>query len=552
MSSITSPVRQVPTEFHEGKFKARSILSPEGFPVRALIKVYPRRVIPLVFLPGIMGSNLRLKENGAAAWRPPNGKADGIVELVRYLNKDAGARQRVLHPALVEVDEDGPLVVDSRVEAQLLGANRADLDRFAELHGWGELHQESYAFILNTLHDNLHNILDADGRPSPYWSRFVLKAQGKKEFGAEKEFKNLSADDLKKFSSAAYPVHAVGYNWLQSNHLSANRVAERVEAIIRFYRDTLGKDCHKVILVTHSMGGLVGRAFTNLLNSQSVLGVVHGVMPAIGAPATYKRMRAGFEGVAQVLLGRNGAETTAVLSQSPGPLELLPTSEYSTRVDGQKRHWLRAQFRSPLNAKYNTESLLGAGDPYEKIYLNQANWWRLVHNSLLRPDGSSQTRSTIRSKNDAFRAFARNLETAREFHQQIAGKYHSNSHAFYAADPDQPSWGEVRWNASGQADNLTDAEFLSDNLNGLVLVKSKAGISTLDIAEPDVPGDGTVPEVSGQAPRDFVKQIFRHEGKKAGHPSYEHQFAYGQDFVAGLTLYSVARLTLDAGILDGR
>lgn len=548
----TTPLRQVRTEFHAGKFKAKSILSPEGFPVRALIKVYPRRVIPVIFLPGVMGTNLRLKRDGAAAWRPPNGKWEGVVQLISYLGKDANARKKTLHPDLVEVDEDGPLKLTSDVETQLMGEGKGDSEKYAQLHGWGELHQESYAFILNTLHHNLHNILNESGDPSPYWQRFVLKAQGGKEFGAEKDFVPVAPTELKKFSRAAYPVHAIGYNWLQSNLDSATRVAERVEAIINFYSKTLGKDCDKVLLVTHSMGGLVARAYTELKASNRVLGVVHGVMPAIGAPATYKRMRAGFEGVAKVLLGRNGAETTAVLAQSPGPLQLLPSGEYAARVNGEKRHWLRANFLSPLNPKFNTETMLGAGDPYDKIYLNQTNWWRLAFDSLLHP-AATKGRSQIRGQNPELRSFRRNIETVRKFQGQIAGKYHGNCHAFYAADIERPTWGEVRWCASGRHGDLSEAELVSDNLSGLVLVRSNpGGITSLSIDGPDTPGDGTVPELSGQAPSPFIKQIFRHEGQRTNHPSYEHQFAYGQDFIAGLTLYSIVRLTLDSGVLDGR
>src|SRR4051812_6269596 len=85
-----------------------------------------------------------------------------------------------------------------------------------------------------------------------------------------------------------------------------------------------GYECNQVIVVTHSMGGLVGRAlvhpdYGNL--QDKVLGIVHGVMPAIGAPAAYKRMRAGFEdggmmsgpeeSLAAKVAGNYGNEVTA-------------------------------------------------------------------------------------------------------------------------------------------------------------------------------------------------------------------------------------------------
>jgi pimeloyl-ACP methyl ester carboxylesterase len=41
----------------------------------------------------------------------------------------------------------------------------------------------------------------------------------------------------------------------------------------------------KVIVVTHSMGGMVSRALTEIHQCDKVLGVSHGVLPATGAPA---------------------------------------------------------------------------------------------------------------------------------------------------------------------------------------------------------------------------------------------------------------------------
>ncbi|MGL1409641.1 hypothetical protein ACSTIX_24320, partial [Vibrio parahaemolyticus] len=93
------------------------------------------------------------------------------------------------------------------------------------------------------------------------------------------------------------------------------------------------------------MGGLVARACAQLPEmAERILGVVHGVMPALGAPATYKRIRAGFEGAGQVVLGRNAAECTAVMANAPGPLELLPTAQYKTWSNRGERHWLRVSY----------------------------------------------------------------------------------------------------------------------------------------------------------------------------------------------------------------
>ncbi|KQV59301.1 MULTISPECIES: triacylglycerol lipase [unclassified Duganella] len=555
-----TPTREVRSEYDGQTVRAKSVLSPEGFPVRALVKLYPKRIIPIVFIPGIMGTNLRVKNGKGHAWRPPNGKLAGLVQVIQYLGKDAAARKKVLHPDRVEVDADGPVGLTSKVEKQLKGAPDLDPEKLARLFGWGELHRDSYGRILNTLQERLHDILKIDGTPDDAWVQLVLEQQKIHQFGAEKSFEEITPDDLKRFANAAYPVHAVGYNWLQSNNVSVLRLVEKIDAITDFYKSTLNKDCEKVILITHSMGGLVARACTQLQGkSDKVLGVLHGVMPAIGAPATYKRMRAGFEGVEQVLLGRNAAEATAVLTQAPGPMELLPTAEYQAKLPGGAQHWLRAHYSREKIPENEVTSFLGQGDPYDQVYLNKADWWRLVKSELINPlneDRSTERNQSTSSTTDAdyadpdFANYSKALLVAQEFHKRIKGQYHENCHAYYAADTAQSAWGEVRWAAKTAVPDFVQGELIHDDLNGAVKVKFGEQICALEIAGPDIPGDGTVPELSGQAPKPFVRQIFRHEGKRKGHVSYDHQGSYSNDLTAGLTLYSIVKLTLNSGILD--
>jgi len=553
-----TPTREVPGQYDGNVVRAKSVLSPEGFPVRALVKLYPKQIIPIIFIPGIMGTNLRVKNGKGHAWRPPNGKVAGLIQVIQYLGKDAAARKQVLHPDRVEVDGEGSVSLTRKVEKQLKGAPDLDPEKLARLYGWGELHRDSYGRILNTLQERLHDILKTDGTPDDAWVQLVLEQQKLHQFGAEKPFEELTPDDLKRFASAAYPVHAVGYNWLQSNNVSVQRLVDKIDAITDFYKNTLNKDCEKVILVTHSMGGLVARACTQLQGkSDKVLGVVHGVMPAIGAPATYKRMRAGFEGVEQVLLGRNAAEATAVLTQAPGPMELLPTAEYQAKLPSGAQHWLRAHYSKGKTRDDEVTSFLGEGDPYDTVYLNKADWWRLVKAELINPsrseddkaENASATSENRRVVDPGFAAYTRTLTVARDFHTEIKGQYHGNCHAYYAADPAQAAWGEVRWVAGKRHADFVTGELIDDDLNGAVKVKFGEEVCELEISGQDLPGDGTVPELSGQAPKPFVKQIFRHEGKQKGHTSYDHQGSYSNDFTAGLTLYSIVKLTLESGIL---
>lgn len=110
------------------------------------------------------------------------------------------------------------------------------------------------------------------------------------------------------------PVHACGYNWLDSNKVAASRLAERIDELMRQY----GRNCQQVILVTHSMGGLVARRCAQLPGmADKIAGVVHGVMPATGAPVAYRRCKVGMKDedpIAGAVIGPTGQEVTAVFA----------------------------------------------------------------------------------------------------------------------------------------------------------------------------------------------------------------------------------------------
>lgn len=135
------------------------------------------------------------------------------------------------------------------------------------------------------------------------------------------------------------------------------------------------------------------------------------------------------------------------------------------------------------------------------------------------------------------------------FTRSLPSEDRANCHAYYAADPGQKAWGVVRWDAKSAAPNFLQGD-LVDDLNGTVKVRFGEQTCKLEIAKGDLPGDGTVPELSGQAPKPFIKQIVRHEGEQKGHYSYDHQGSYSNDFTTGLALYSIVKLTLGSGILN--
>jgi hypothetical protein len=319
-------------------------------------------------------------------------------------------------------------------------------------------------------------------------------------------------------------------------------------------------------------------------------------------------MRSGFEGVEQVVLGRNAADCTAIMSYAPGPLELLPFPAYRTyELDGgnqlmenknHERHWLRACHRE--NGEEHTTYLGGPGkDIYECIYQpmqetspgkeNEKIWWRLVKEGLVNPAGKKEReearrkaakRGEIPPSGDELdiQGFIDALEKARGTHALLppnASSYHENTYAFYGADKYQPAWNEVCWRLAGvePTENVqqwrhkketaecfgieakalsvppdySEAEAeLADDLNGTVRIQVKDRVLTFEIEKAKGAGDGTVPLYSGAAiPRESekIKQVFRHEGKARGQPSYEHAGAYKNKLAISVTLYSIAHMT---------
>lgn len=182
MSEPTRPIRQ-PVPDTDGSLVAHTVATPKSFKVRAKITVGSRRVIPIIFVPGIMGSNLRVRldtatqaasDSGATqdidvgraattaqtagpsdlipgepVWRPPNGSLDGLRAAWQWERRDPALRQRLLNPTLLEVDGNG----DLGDEVSGLG--------FAEMRarGWGEVYLDSYGQLLEKIaNPSRHNL----------------------------------------------------------------------------------------------------------------------------------------------------------------------------------------------------------------------------------------------------------------------------------------------------------------------------------------------------------------------------------------------------------
>lgn len=90
------------------------------------------------------------------------------------------------------------------------------------------------------------------------------------------------------FNPTHSPIYAFGYDWRQSCASHASRLNAFIDSVLEHER------ARQVILVTHSMGGLVARGALPLIQSK-VMGIVHCVQPSVGAVTAVRRCITGYE-----------------------------------------------------------------------------------------------------------------------------------------------------------------------------------------------------------------------------------------------------------------
>lgn len=572
--------RNLPVNLDKGGKTTTGYATPKADKRPQIMSVPPRRVVPIVFIPGIMGSNLRLsaarqKDLGKSdnmAWNP-----DDKTTCLALIHASPAIRQKQLDPGQTEVDTYDPVHNPTGDPAETAdmrhspakptreyyafppGAldtgsvlllndppgtpNGKTREQKAYERGWGEVLFSSYKPVLELCESHLNMPFGAAGKPTEWWSANMLGVAPAR-WGAvpEMALPPLDENTLREaVKGRCFPVHAMGYNWLKSNRDSGMAVAKRIEALIARYA-SWGFQCDQVILVTHSMGGLVARAVIhpemgNL--KHRVAGIVHGVMPAIGAAAGYRRFRCGVEGIgpASKVCGPTGQDVTAVLANAQGGMELLPSEAYGNG-------WLLAGTHEATLMK-----LPAKGDPYEEIYKVRGKWYQLLNESWINPGGidGSSLQETLKK-----------LDAAKAFHRAINGVYHENSYAHYGADAKHPAWRDIVWRLSKRvnAKAVDTLRTLGDEGTGRLTLNEQAGgarntepLSPFDTIDPSAriltctlldataPGDQTVPMHSAddQARSGKFKGIFRQAG-------YEHQASYADSNALFSTLYSIIRI----------
>jgi len=551
---MADPTRPLPNLIPQpdGSWTGRTVLTPTSFTTRGLFTLPPSKVIPVIVVPGIMGSNLRAATSpakranevlnpGEEAWRAPNGTVQGISTARLWKGRDPAMRQNILDANTVEVDNRGEIHLP--LEARNYGTTEAEVRQ----RWWGEVHWDSYGALLYGLHVGLNHTFEMDPLDNVrvvcrHWKN-VMECDPAK-WGV-RSVEKITESELEKHAAFYYPVYACGYNWLESCEVSAQRLRERVESIIDFWISRK-RSCSTVILVTHSMGGLVARAAAKQIPDK-VLGVVHGAMPALGAPVCYRRIACGTESwspsngqldnkkaefVAEIL-GERPTSTMPVMATSPGALQLLPNHLYP-------QPWLHVCLVSRVNNKDVPRDVvhLPIGNPYD-LYRDMKSWFRVADPGLADPAGKQRG-----DQKKVERAIKDAIDSAEKFHRVVLGDYyHPNTFVFYGADLDHMSFGAVRWVARdpGAGAVFTEANVRSAVQAGYgptggrrVRVENRSELHFVP-ARQDVAGDGTVSHQSGAGPRGKVTQMFDVRG-------FDHQGAFNYEANLLLTHHLIVKL----------
>ena len=458
--------------------------------------------VPIVFVPGVMGS--RLDIIAGRNWDPdsPNTEMSTWLSLT---NTGRQTTRRALRaagrgapgtPAIVKSDlpwdySNSPTTqVYSNDRCRKIGARQVGDDKsdignyYGRLRNWGSVSWGFYGALL-----------------------IFLESQ-------------LNHEDEPQF-----PVYACGYDWRQSNTVSGLKIND-------FIRQVVGRhspSASDVIVVTHSMGGLAVRAGIGVDNSinQKIRGVIHGLQPSLGAVTCYRRFLTGASAPVDNdsgqdyflnrIMGTTGPHYAYNLSGCPGPLQLLPNHLYSSAAGT----WLQG-----LDSSQDLGAIYG-------IYRQGG----LPGIAGIVATGEDQFGTIEDKKAHSVRAdFAANLTAAENLHKALEHTAHPSTYVLYSTG--------LR----------TDHSITFNNLSGTIsdgepppqpwAVEGVGGLDLHDLSSDIVyhklpTGDGTVPEESAKCPAlssaSFAAPV-------AAAQALEHSKAYADPAFQALTLSFVQRL----------
>ncbi|OBY74177.1 esterase/lipase family protein [Acinetobacter gyllenbergii] len=490
------------TLHQSGKTSYVSQTTPNSVNTECEIPAPVKYVVPIIFIPGIMGSNIK-DSNKKRVWYP------GISTLIEYSKRDAKERQIDLNPKTTEVGYDGDIKINKKKAPHIT-------EEIARARGWGSVIPIGYAKVLIYLESQLNNPFKPlkeqqkdKFNGTTEWEKIVQPGNKEtkkilKNWSSSKVVELLSLEQHEELADYVFPVFACGYNWLDTNMNSADKVADRMnnEVMAQIKREYPTAKFKKFIVVTHSMGGLVTRALIqNDKVKDKIAGVVHGVMPASGAPAVYQRLTVGWDGwkastgfvnsikawATKFMFGDTSERLTATLASAPGGLELLPFANFSNAVDFPQnpKAWMLIKAKTP--AGEITASLPQTADPYTEIYQRKDSWWAMMNPDFIDPAGLLKQEANEKGYESTFDIYAKNIEIVVKLHDHIKDSYHPNTYAHYGSDTEHQSFGQVVWRCKEVLNIRSEAELIElmslygkKNLVGLPNIKDRSNATESD------------------------------------------------------------------------
>jgi len=399
----------------------------------------------------------------------------------------------------------------------------------------------------------------------------------------------LEDGELFNLSRFRFHVWACGYNWLQSNVESAKHVKDFIERMFRAYdkaKEEAEKKkakgirlaARKVILVTHSMGGLVARQLCSDEGGgrDLVLGVVHGAQPSNGAGEAYTNLRWGVQGsgakgtLKASAIGNSTASLAPVFTQCLGGLQLLPfgfNNAYNPYPESTRPR-MQADLLPDRGKTYPGvwiywqehygETLwhhCGGEDVYEKIYkcemdAAQEDWYRLLPRHNMRYFDPALILRKDDPEKDPREIFNEFIDQVWKFHKNIVGYYHPTTYAFWSAgaDKETTATGEAVWQWSRHMEwrgsmisVLTPVETPERDTGKGEYMQGRDHYTLHDIKNR---GDSTVPMASWQ--RDLsIKEVLGYclLGSKEESPEgFTHQDAFKDRRAQEASLYFLVKL----------
>ncbi len=519
-------------------YEAHAQLTSTALSDTVNLPVNERPIIPIVFLPGIMGSNLYNTNSNEPVWIPDN-KALTFYNFFPSFNSTC---QEHLDATSTEVYNEGEIETSVQESEDIL-RNR----------GWGEIYSSAYHPFMHIMQDVLNSVMKR-GTIDKKWKELCKLPLGR--YGMSSSMSPLTEDELKTLAKFRFEVWACGYNWLRSNEESANHVAEFITSkLLPHYKKNphVRLAAEKVILVTHSMGGLVARSLC-LKNKDLVLGVLHGAQPSNGAAESYTNLRQGVSGMLGLVLGTNSAALGAVYTQCQGGLELLPfgcSRSYNPRPMRLAPPQCLSQDTTPgvwlfVNTPHEGGLMecSSAENVYDQIYKSPA-WYGLLpkHNEHhFDPAGIQKKLHLRKSTREIFGKF---IDKVKEFHESVVSKYHPVTYAFWGAGKDTSAAGEALWDGVRRF----IGEYTRSRQSNRPVRDSGRGSCAADgnhytLRIIKTPGDGTVPRASWQADlgRPDIQGYCCLGVSKEDPAGFGHQDAYNDSRARDVSLYFLAKL----------